>query len=172
VCYTVELLALAVWIGGLVMIIAAVIPAVFNSFGMEPGGRFLTRVFDGYNRLVLISAGVLTVTAVARTTMTKWRAVMDATLSRTEWAMLVTMIVVAALVIFALEPTSVRLQEHAFAIKDEAARKTAYEAFFKSHHIVRGLYVVNLGMAIALIPVKVRSLFVIRESLFVPRGRS
>ncbi len=152
------------------MIIAAVIPAVFNSFGMEPGGRFLTRVFDGYNRLVMIIAGVLTVTAVARTTMTKWPAVMDATLSRTEWAMLVTMIVVAALVIFALEPTSVRLQEHAFAIKDEAARKTAYEAFFKSHHIVRGLYVVNLGMAIALIPVKVRSLIVIHESLFRDRS--
>ncbi len=172
VCYTVELLALAIWIGGLVMIIAAVIPAVFNSLGMEPGGRFLTRMFDGYNRLVLISVGMLTVTAVARTTMTRGSAIMYAALSRTEWAMLVTMIVVAALIIFALEPTSVRLQEQAFGIKDEAVRKTAYEAFFKSHHIVRGLYMVNLGMAIALISVKVRSLIVIRESFIPGRGCS
>jgi hypothetical protein len=136
------------------MIIAAVIPAVFNSFGMEPGGRFLTRVFDGYNRLVLVSAGMLTMSAVLRTRMNRRAALMDVALSRGEWAMLVTMTSVAALVIFVLEPSSVRLQEHAFAIKDEAGRKTAYEAFFRSHHIIRALYVVNLGLAIALIPIK------------------
>ncbi|MBA2252329.1 MAG: DUF4149 domain-containing protein, partial [Nitrospirales bacterium] len=140
-CYTFELLALAIWIGGLVMIVAAVIPAVFNSFGMEPGGRFLTRVFDGYSRLVLVSAGLLTISAVLRTRMSRRSAVMDVALSRAEWAVLVTMITVAALVIFVLEPSSVRLQEHAFAIKDEAGRKTAYEAFFKSHAVVRALYV-------------------------------
>ena len=155
VCYTVELLALAVWIGGLVMIIAAVIPAVFNSFGMEAGGRFLTRVFDGYNRLVLVSAGMLTMSALLRTGMNR-AALMGVALSRGEWAVLVTMTSVAALVIFVLEPSSVRLQEHAFGIKDEAGRKTAYEAFFRSHHIVRALYVVNLGLAIALIPIKLK----------------
>lgn len=155
VCYTVELLALAVWIGGLVMIIAAVIPAVFNSFGMEAGGRFLTRVFDGYNRLVLVSAGMLTMSALLRTGMNR-AALMGVALSRGEWAVLVTMTSVAALVIFVLEPSSVRLQEHAFAIKDEAGRKAAYEAFFRSHHIVRALYVVNLGLAIALIPIKLK----------------
>ncbi len=138
------------------MIVAAVIPAVFNSFGMEPGGRFLTRVFDGYSRLVLVSAGLLTISAVLRTRMSRRSAVMDVALSRAEWAVLVTMITVAALVIFVLEPSSVRLQEHAFAIKDEAGRKTAYEAFFKSHAVVRALYVVNLGLAIALIPIKLK----------------
>ncbi len=136
------------------MIIAAVIPAVFNSFGMEPGGRFLTRVFDGYNRLVLVSGGILSMCALLRTMMSRRAAGMDTALSRIEWAVLTTMITAAALVIFALEPSSVRLQEQAFAIKDEAARKTAYEAFFKSHYIVRALYVVNLGLAIALIPIK------------------
>lgn len=155
-CYTLELLALAIWIGGLVVIVAAVIPAVFNSFGMEPGGRFLTRVFDGYNRLVLVSAGVLTTSAVLRSRISRRSAAMDGALSRIECAVLVTMIMVAALVIFVLEPSSVRLQEHAFAIKDEAGRKTAYEAFFKSHHVVRALYVVNLGLAIALIPIKLK----------------
>ncbi|MEP6888553.1 MAG: DUF4149 domain-containing protein, partial [Nitrospirales bacterium] len=96
VCYTFELLALAIWIGGLVMIVAAVIPAVFNSFDMEPGGRFLTRVFDGYSRLVLVSAGMLTISAVLRTRMSRRSAVMDVALSRAEWAVLVTMITVAA----------------------------------------------------------------------------
>jgi uncharacterized membrane protein len=156
VYYTFELLALAIWIGGLVMIVAAVIPAVFNSFGMEPGGRFLTRVFDGYNRLVLGSVGILTMSAVLRTRMSRRSAVRDVALSRAEWVVLVTIIIMAALVIFVLEPSSVRLQEHAFAIKDEAGRKTAYEAFFKSHHVVRALYVVNLGLAIALIPIKLK----------------
>ena len=138
------------------MIVAAVIPAVFNSFGMEPGGRFLTRVFDGYNRLVLVSAGMLTISTVLRTRMSRKPGVMGVALSRAEWAVLVTMIMVAALVIFVLEPSSVRLQEHAFAIKDETGRKTAYEAFFNSHRIVRALYVVNLGLAVALIPIKLK----------------
>ena len=56
-CITCELLALAVWIGGLLVLVAAVIPAVFNTFGgQDTGGFFLTRAFDGYNRLVLGSA--------------------------------------------------------------------------------------------------------------------
>ena len=60
-CITCELLALAVWIGGLLVLVAAVIPAVFNTFGgQDTGGFFLTRAFDGYNRLVLGSAAILT----------------------------------------------------------------------------------------------------------------
>jgi len=142
------------------MIVAAVIPAVFNSFGMEPGGRFLTRVFEGYNRLVLVSAGMLMVGSVSRTMVSRSSVIAQVEPSRIEWAVATTMIVLAATVIFVLEPSSVRLQEHAFAIKDEAQRKAAYESFFKSHTIVRALYVVNLGLAVALVTVKVRSLFV------------
>lgn len=140
------------------MIVAAIIPAIFNSFGMEQGGRFLTRVFEGYNRLVLISAGMLMVGAVARVLLNRSAESGYVGPLRVEWAVAVTMIALAAMVIFVLEPSSVRLQEHAFAMKDEAERKAAYESFFKSHTIVRALYVVNLGLAIALIPIKVRSL--------------
>ena len=144
------------------MIVGGVIPAVFNSFGMEPGGRFLTRVFEGYNRLVLVSAGVLIVGSVSRTMLGRWAEIAHVAPSRVEWAVLTALMVLASLLIFVLEPSSVRLQEHAFAIKDEAARKAAYESFFKSHTIVRGVYVVNLGLAVALIPIKIRSLFVKR----------
>lgn len=159
VCYTLELLALSIWIGGLVIIVAAVIPAVFNSFGMEPGGRFLTRVFEGYNRFVLVSAGMLIIGAVSRTMLSREAATIHVELSRIEVTVAITMIVLAVVLIFVLEPSSVRLQEHAFAIKDEAERKAAYESFFKSHTIVRALYVVNLGLAVTLIPIKVRALF-------------
>ena len=162
-CYTCELLALAVWIGGLVVVVAAVIPAVFNSFGMEPGGRFLTRVFEGYNRLVLVSAGLLAITAVVRTTSSQWSAIVEVAPSRAEWGVLLTMLVVAALVIFILEPSSVRLQEQAFAIKDDAERKSAYDAFFKSHRMVRALYVLNIGLAITLIPLKLKHWLTFRK---------
>jgi uncharacterized membrane protein len=158
VCSTFELLALSIWIGGLIMIVAAVIPAVFNSLGMEPGGRLLTRVFEGYNRLVLVSAGMLVVGAMTRALLSLSVESVHVGLSRVEWTVAVTMIALAAMVIFVLEPSSVRLQERAFAMKDEVERKAAYESFFKSHTIVRALYVVNLGLAIALIPIKVRSL--------------
>ncbi len=44
------------------VIIAVVIPAVFNSFGMEPAGRFLRRVFDRYsviNMGIVVLLGIL-----------------------------------------------------------------------------------------------------------------
>jgi uncharacterized membrane protein len=156
VSYTLELMALAVWIGGLVIIVAAVIPAVFNSFGMEPGGRFLTRVFEGYNRTILMASVILLLSAGYRTVLSRG-AQLDMSLSRLEWMVTIIMIVMAAAIIFVLEPSSVRLQEAAFAIKDEVARKAAYESFFKSHTLVRALYVVNLGLALALIPMKLTS---------------
>ena len=56
--FIVEIFALTLWVGGLLVIIATVIPAVFNSVGMEQGGRFLRRVFDGYG---LLTMGILVV---------------------------------------------------------------------------------------------------------------
>ena len=57
---TVELLALSVWVGGLIVLIGAVIPAVFNTFGgQDSGGFFLTRTFEGYNRLVMGAMALL-----------------------------------------------------------------------------------------------------------------
>jgi hypothetical protein len=153
------LTALAVWVGGLAVIVGAVIPAVFNSFGMEPGGRFLTRVFDGYNRL---TGGAIVILVVA----TGWR-VWSASrgsvdlsaasmVTRPELALLSTMILVAGLIILWLGPWSVMLQEQAFTTQGEEAKKAAYGAFFRTHTLVRGLYLLNLGLGIALMAVKVR----------------
>jgi hypothetical protein len=155
VAYTVEMVALAVWIGGLVVIIAAVIPAVFNSFGMEPGGRFLTRVFDGYNRIVLVGmaamGGVIAVRAWGQ------QAGKPALPGRAEAILFGAMVLVAVLIIFVLGPHTITLQEEAFGTKDEAARKLAYADFFRLHMVVRGLYIVNLVLGIGLLSVKLKS---------------
>ena len=74
VAQCVELLALSAWVGGLMIIIAAVIPAVFNTIGMESGGRMLTRVFQGYDRIVLVSAGLIAFGTLTRVRATRqWR---------------------------------------------------------------------------------------------------
>ena len=152
-CHTLELVALAVWIGGLVVIMAAVIPAVFNSVGMEPGGRFLTRVFDGYNRVVAAAILVL----VGATAWRMWvHPGSGSAVTRPELMLLVVMIVVAAAIGLVLGPESVRLQEQAFATQDEAAKKATLNAFFRTHAVVRGLYVFNLGVGIALLAVKLQ----------------
>jgi len=155
--YTVEMVALAVWVGGLVVIIASVIPAVFNSFGMEPGGRFLTRVFDGYNRVVLVAMAAMGGTIAVRVwgQQAGWSS--HAMPERTEAILFGTMVLVATLIIFILGPQAVSLQEDAFGTKDEGARKAAYDAFFRVHMIVRGLYIVNLGLGIGLLTVKLKS---------------
>ena len=155
-CYSLELAALAIWVGGLIVIIAAVIPAVFNSLSMEMGGRFLTRVFDGYNRLVVIAAVALIALGIGRWLLKKHPLGHMLGLSPAELILLVAMFVNAGLIIFVLEPASVALQERAFATTIEGERKAAYGAFFRSHAMVRALYVLNLGLGTAMIPIKVK----------------
>ena len=62
-----ELLGLTIWIGGLAVILMTVIPAVFNTLGIEQGGRFLRKVFDGYNNLTSAIVILLLSTAALRT---------------------------------------------------------------------------------------------------------
>ena len=152
------MLALAVWVGGLVSIIAAVIPAVFNTIGMEQSGRFLTRTFQGYDRLVLTSAGLLLLAMQVRVwgVYTSggsgfWRE----QVSMTELVLLMPMIAIASALIFWLTPETVRLQELAFSAP-EASKRAAYDTFFIYHRVARALYIINLGLGIALLCVKVR----------------
>jgi hypothetical protein len=62
----------------------------------------------------------------------------------------------ASLIAWVLFPESVALQERAFAAKEELSKADAYKMFFKSYNLVRGLYVLNLGLALALMILKVR----------------
>ncbi len=150
-----EVVALALWVGGLVVIIGAVIPAVFN-VGLETGGRLLARVFDGYDRLVLGAIVVLISAMAWRLWAGRRGAASQAAVSRLEIILLVLMIGIFAVITLWLGPESVTLQEEAFAVKGQAAKKAAYEAFFRSHSVVRGLYVTNLALGIGLLGVKVR----------------
>ena len=156
-CYTLELLALATWVGGLVIIVSAVIPAVFNSFGMEAGGRFLTKVFDGYNRATVGSIAVLVVCSAARVWRGHSGSVSRGIGVRGETLLLGIMVVIAVSIIAVLGPHLVVLQEEAFMAKEEAEKKQAYDAFFRTHTIVRGLYLTNLALGIALMAVKMRN---------------
>ena len=147
-----EILALTVWVGGLVSIIAAVIPAVFNTIGMESGGHMLTRTFQGYDRLVLVSAGLIVAGMLVRVFVSgPW----TEQIGITELALLATMVVIAMALTFWLTPETARLQELAFSAKEDAKR-AAYDGFFVYHRVARALYIVNLGLGIALLCVKVR----------------
>jgi uncharacterized membrane protein len=154
-CYTLEFLALAVWIGGLVVIVASVIPAVFNTLGMEAGGRFLARVFNGYNGVIAAAVLVLVGSGVWRV-WAGMHGAAEAKLTRPELLLMTAMIAIASLITLVLAPKTIQLQEAAFVAHGEAARKAAYDAFFQSHRLVRALYVTNLGLAVALTVVKVR----------------
>ena len=156
-CITCELLALAVWIGGLLVLVAAVIPAVFNTFGgQDTGGFFLTRAFDGYNRLVLGGAAILIVGIVWRAWLFQ-KGLAEQEITRTEWLLLGAMLLTAGVITFVLHPQAAALQAQAFASKGDEARKAAFEAFFQLHKPVRVLYIVNVGLGIALLTVRVRS---------------
>ncbi len=156
-CITCELLALAVWIGGLLVLVAAVIPAVFNTFGgQDTGGFFLTRAFDGYNRLVLGSAAILIAGILWRAWLYQ-KGLAEEEITRTEWLLLGAMLLTAGVTTFVLHPQAAALQAQAFASKGDEARKAAFEAFFQLHKPVRVLYIVNVGLGIALLTVRVRS---------------
>jgi uncharacterized membrane protein len=148
-----EFLALGIWIGGLIVLIGAVIPAVFNTFGgQDSGGVFLTRAFEGYNRLVVIAAAIPVLAMGYR-----WKSGdVAATVGRGEWILLSIMGLIAAFIIVILHPQAAALQAEAFASKDEQARKAAFEAFFRLHMPVRSLYMVNMLLGIWLLFLKAK----------------
>ena len=78
--------------------------------------------------------------------------------SRGEMALLVGMTVIAGIIILWLHPLVASLQAQAFAVKEEAARKAAFEAFFRIHMPVRSLYMVNLVLGIVLTGIKAKRL--------------
>jgi uncharacterized membrane protein len=148
-----ELLALGVWVGGLVVLIGAVIPAVFNTLGgQDSGGYLLTKTFEGYNRLVMVVMALLASVALYRW----WNGDPAVTVTRTELVLLGLMALIACAIIFVLHPQAAALQAQAFEAKDEQARKAAFEAFFRLHMPVRTAYMVNLTLGIALVVMKAK----------------
>lgn len=151
-----ELLGLTIWIGGLAVILTAVIPAVFNTLGMEQGGRFLRRVFDSYNTLTSGIVILLLGTATIRTWKVRYLPERILPVNRVEWGLLISLIVVTSLIVVILGPKAIDLQELAFAAESQEAKKAAYDAFFRTHMIVRALHLVNVGLAVSLLVVKFR----------------
>jgi len=148
-----EWVALGIWIGGLVVLVAAVLPAVFNTFGgQDAGGLFLTRAFEGYNRLVIGATLVLAGGMAWRA----WQAPSAYAVGRTEAMVFALMLVIAGIIILYLHPLAAARQAEAFALKTGEGRKEALEAFFTLHMPVRSLYMVNLGLGLLLAGVRVR----------------
>jgi Domain of unknown function (DUF4149) len=151
-----ELIGLAIWIGGLAVILTTVIPAVFNTLGMEQGGRFLRKVFDGYNNLTSGIALLLLGTAALRTLKVRQMPERILAVSPTEWCLLFALVGVTGLIVLFLGPKAIELQELAFATETPEAKKPAYDAFFRTHMIVRALHLINGGLAISILVVKFR----------------
>ena len=156
-CLTLEWLALGVWVGGLLVLIGAVIPAVFNTFGgQDSSGLFLTRAFEGYHRFVIVALAIMGAALWYRW----WSGDPAVAASRGEMALLAGMVVIAGIIIVWLHPYAAALQAQAFAVQEEAAKKAAFEALFRILMPVRWLYMVNLMLGILLIGIKTkRSLY-------------
>jgi len=113
----------------------------------------LAKTFQGYDRLVLVSLGLIVIGMMVRVlgNSGEWRT----QVGMVELALLGTMILVAMALTFWLSLETVRLQELAFSAP-EAAKRAAYDEFFVYHRVTRALYIINLGLGIALLCVKVR----------------
>ncbi len=155
-CSLLELLGLMMWIGSLTALLTMVIPAVFNTLGMETGGRFLRRVFDGYNAVIVGVVVVLIGTACFRYWKHRQDPQGNLPVKRSEAGLLTALTVVTVLIVAVLGPKAVALQEIAFEADSQEAKKAALEAFFRMHMIVRALHLINAGLAISLLVVKFR----------------
>jgi uncharacterized membrane protein len=156
-CLTLEWLALGVWVGGLLVLIGAVIPAVFNTLGgQDLGGLFLTQAFEGYHHFVIGALGILCAASWYRW----WSGDPAVGVGRGEMTVLAVMVVTAGVIIVWLHPHAAALQAQAFAVQEEAAKKAAFEALFRILMPVRWLYMVNLALGILMIGIKAkRSLY-------------
>lgn len=152
-CLALEWVALAVWVGGMIVLSGAVIPAVFNTFGgQDSGGMFLTKAFEGYQRFVIGAGAILGAAAWLRW----WSRDPGIAVGRTEMVVLVVMVMIAGLIIIVLHPYAAELQALAFATKDESAKRAALESFFRVLMPIRSLYMVNLILGLILIGIKAK----------------
>ena len=152
-CLTLEWLALGVWVGGLLVLIGAVIPAVFNTFGgQDLGGLFLTRMFEGYHRFVIGALAIMYAASWYRW----WSGNPAVGVGWGEMMVLAGMGVIAGIIIVWLHPSAAALQAQAFAAQEETAKKAAFEALFRILMPVRWLYMVNLVLGILLIGIKAK----------------
>ncbi len=156
-CLTLEWLALGVWVGGLLVLTGAVIPAVFNTFGgQDSGGLFLTRAFEGYHHFMIGALAILCAASWYRW----WSGDPAVGVGRGEMIVLAGMAVIAGIIILWLHPYTSALQAQAFAVQEETEKKAALEALFRVLMPVRWLYMVNLALGILLIGIKAkRSLY-------------
>ena len=138
------------------MIIATVIPAVFNTFGMEPAGRFLRRVFDGYTQITMGIVIFLFGMAAIRVWQGRIPTGGEFPLTTVEGILLGTMGCLTVLIMWVLGPQAVALQELAFEATTEMEKKAAYSDFFRLHMVVRALHLANVGVAIGLFVLKLR----------------
>ena len=64
------------------------------------------------------------------------------------------MVMIAGVIILVLHPDAAALQAQAFATKDEAAKKAAFEAFFRVLLPIRSLYMISLVLGLLLIGIR------------------
>jgi hypothetical protein len=154
-CLTLEWLALGLWVGGMVVLIGAVIPAVFNTFGgQDSGGLFLTRAFEGYHRFVLGAGAVLCAGSWYRW----WIGEPSVAVGRGELVVLALMVVMAGVIILVLHPEAAALQAQAFAAQGDA-KKAALESLFRVLMPIRVLYIMTLVLGIVLMGIKTKRSF-------------
>ncbi len=151
-----ELLGLMMWIGAFAAILTMVVPAVFNTLDMETGGRFLRRVFDGYHVLTGGIVIMFTGTTLFRYRQHRRDPERTPPPTRAEIWLVAALALVTCVIAGALGPQTARLQEAAFAAESQEAKRAAFEAFFQWHMVVRALHLINVGVAVSLLVVKVR----------------
>jgi len=152
-CLTLEWLALGVSVGGGLVLIGAVIPAVFNTFGgQDLGGLFLTRTFEGYHRFVIGALAIMYAASWYRW----WSGNPAVGVGWGEIMVLAEMGAIAGIIIVWLHPSAAALQSQAFAAQEEAAKKAAFEALFRMLKPIRWIYMVDLVLGILLIGIKTK----------------
>lgn len=156
-CLTLEWLALGVWVGGGLVLIGAVIPAVFNTFGgQDSGGLFVTRAFEGFHRFMIGALAMLWAALWYRW----WSGNSAVAVGWSEMMVLAVMAVITGTIIVWLHPSAAALQVQAFAAHEEAAKKAAFEALFRILKPIRWIYIVDLALGMLLIGIKAkRSLY-------------
>jgi hypothetical protein len=132
------------------VLIGAVIPAVFNTFGgQDSGGLFLTRAFEGYQRFVTGAVVVLSAGVWYRW----WTGEPAVAVGRWELIVVGVMAVIVGVIVLALHPKAAALQAQAFAAQGDA-KKAALESFFRVLMPIRALYSVTLALGVVLMGIK------------------
>ncbi len=142
--FSLYVLVLALWVGGMVLFTFIVTPAIFRSFDRDTAGGIVGHLFPGYFLYDLVLAAAALILFFLAT------GVRSTMLHRLSLALLAAAVIVNVFIVFKLHPDAVRIKQEVVSFERESPDSPARAKFRRIHGLsaVLNLFLIVDGITL------------------------